>query len=465
MPTWLRRVASNPASALAAHTARRSCAAGGARGAGATTASPTADVLTEAVARAEFRRYCSGRSVPLASGVRTAQFVAYLARVRAVDEAAAERALRGWPASFAFDAAGGVSMPQGEAGFGGLGTGRFERDMAALAALLPVAGVPSAEFKTLLEERVPAFSAGAVGALTLREAVALFPDHFSVTRAAAGWTVKPVLTPLQQQQRAARAAAQPTPAPAAPPPAPPADVAAPSFEDEFPLAVAQLRHSTGGGPGSWQDADAALALLERTLAERQRRSERQRQPQRAPLSPSEAVQSASAADAAEAAPPAAPFTPQHFGGSDWLALLESCRGLETRPALVVRERRPPRGAHLFVDGDGLSKDDVTAVCRRLGIQLAVSTVVVARQANQPPHTPQDFVAPHAVRTYMAVELAAERMRLASTVVLKDVVYVCCESRRALYADHVARAVAFPDAPVIVATPLSDVVVARPPPVD
>lgn len=272
--------------------------------------------------------------------------------------------------------------------------------MAALAQILaaghkPPQKVPIAAVRDAIETRFPAFDFEHVGASSLPDALRSFPALFRVSDD--GSTVELVGDNGQQRQPSTTASRSSV------------ELSATSAGGLVEEALVAIREKHGDD-SAWIDLEL---LMVRDLRLR-------------PL--------------------------QNLPAEEIVAALKSREAvIEFEARKVLRPVMRPRAAHLFVDADEVSPVDVIDICRQLNIDLARSSKIVARHAASTEHTPHDIVVPPHVPPYMRLELEASKLRSASTVVLRDVVFMCGWRKKEMYASNVARAVAFPDATVLVAT--------------
>ncbi|CBH09011.1 hypothetical protein, conserved [Trypanosoma brucei gambiense DAL972] len=130
---------------------------------------------------------------------------------------------------------------------------------------------------------------------------------------------------------------------------------------------------------------------------------------------------------------------------------ELSKQLQIRFSVRLRPKRPVTNAFCFVDGDEIGLEAVDAIWKEMNLSDK-STRLVARQPTSRKHNSSDIVAPADMPTYAVVERKARELSLTQSVVLQDVVYMCSLRQFSLYADHIAKLNAFPDADVYVCCP-------------
>jgi hypothetical protein len=119
--------------------------------------------------------------------------------------------------------------------------------------------------------------------------------------------------------------------------------------------------------------------------------------------------------------------------------------------IKIRPKCTSRACIAFVDGNGVSVEDVESVFSSLGYSAPRSHVIVVRHGMSVAHGPDDVVVDDRVPCYMAVEQQALLTRAAASVVLKDVVYICAPEQFHMFRDNVGSSVDFPDAMIFVAS--------------
>ncbi|RNF08816.1 hypothetical protein TraAM80_02558 [Trypanosoma rangeli] len=130
---------------------------------------------------------------------------------------------------------------------------------------------------------------------------------------------------------------------------------------------------------------------------------------------------------------------------------EVARVLQVKLSVRLRPKRAPTNVFCFVDGDEIGPTVVEAMGRELTLS-GKSTHVVARHPTSPKHSGGDIIVPDEMPTYAVLELKARELILRQTVVLQDVIYMCSSNQFTVYAEHVAKLNAFPDADVYVCCP-------------
>lgn len=135
-----------------------------------------------------------------------------------------------------------------------------------------------------------------------------------------------------------------------------------------------------------------------------------------------------------------------------LATLSNNKYFDKRYKITILPKLKPRGAHVFVDGDGLSPEDAANLWASLQLLKMKSTNFVARPSESTAHSAQDFVCNHPLRSWSVIELEVFRLKSSSEVILQDVVFLCSDAHHALYTEKISRKTRFPDARVIVASP-------------
>jgi hypothetical protein len=371
--------------------------------------------LKEGVVRADYRRFCAEQNVSMLAGVPTAAFVRYLERVRKAGPTA-ELQLRDM-GCFAFNGPR-VALASTDGDESPLA---YEDELKKFALSLPVEGLPADEIKAKLMRDLPAFTPKLVGAVTVRDVFTRFSHLFQITRGGDTWIVKSVVRPSTPVGAAALPGARAT-----------TDAATTAGDESAPpvmLAEDKLIRTV----------DAALleAYAERTARRGLKGSEW--------LDVEPLLRGVDARLRSQIA--------------SWAATVPQLPSFDVHAELVVRPVRRPRAAHVFVDGDGLTAHHLDVMTSRFRVAAATATTTVMRQASTPALTADDIVTPMDMPTYMALEAAAEKLRRSHHIVLRDVVFMCCDARADMYVEQVAKAVPFPDAEVYVLTPTREVLVA------
>lgn len=130
----------------------------------------------------------------------------------------------------------------------------------------------------------------------------------------------------------------------------------------------------------------------------------------------------------DAVPPEARRLP----ASEVLATIRRQSDVELLTRVRITPRPNARGAHVFVDGDGLVKDLVRSLATVLKLQSVNSTKVVVRQPSSSPHGPTDVVCPSQTQTYQVLETHIDHLLVGAPAVLKDVIILCNEASKGVY---------------------------------
>lgn len=312
--------------------------------------------------------------------------------------------------------------------------------MSVVAHRVPANGCTSCQMQAILAESIPNFAPSMVGALTTRQVIDKFPSLFHIEDKPNGkWIVKPVI------------------------------------KTEYAYGAVSSNSGLSSSPlsSSPDHANASLCALDaitrycRSLAQ-----ERLREGQKLQEVALEDVMRATSSGA---------YTPRVVR----YVMEHATRvGLDVKACLRIKPKRMWRSAVIFVDGDGLDRPILDALCCQLSIRpngatplttqakksdankssdigsedasrnMETSTSVhVVRRACSPAIGNDDCITSEAVPTYLGVERKAHELRLRKPDIRIDIVYMCSDEKFDLYSKHVALSNAFPDADVYVCTPL------------
>eukprot|EP00758_Cryptobia_borreli_P004146 Tbor_TRINITY_DN420_c0_g1::TRINITY_DN420_c0_g1_i1::g.3135::m.3135 len=125
---------------------------------------------------------------------------------------------------------------------------------------------------------------------------------------------------------------------------------------------------------------------------------------------------------------------QSVKSRDLLDIIRAQGSVDVVTRVRVRPKATPRGAHVFIDGDSITRDQVTSLMQTLKLQTVSSTKVVARQPSTPQHTNSDVICSYQTQTFQVLESQIEHLKLGSTVILKEVVVMCSEKTKSIYVE-------------------------------